>query len=34
MNLYDEVAQRGFTLAKNATAAMPGFGARHFVKTA
>ena len=34
MNLSDEVAQRGFTLVKYATAALPGFGARHFVKTA
>jgi ubiquinone/menaquinone biosynthesis C-methylase UbiE len=34
MNLTGEVAQRGFTQVKNATAALPGFGVRHFVKTA
>ena len=34
MNLTDEVAQRGFIQVKNATAALPGFGVRHFAKTA
>ncbi len=34
MNFSDEIARRGFTQVKNAKAALPGFGVRHFVRTA
>jgi ubiquinone/menaquinone biosynthesis C-methylase UbiE len=34
MNFTDEIAQRGFTQVKNAKAALPGFGVRHFVRNA
>jgi ubiquinone/menaquinone biosynthesis C-methylase UbiE len=34
MNFSDEIGQRGFTQVKNATAVLPGFGVRHFVRTA
>ena len=34
MNFTDEIAKRGFTQVKNAKPALPGFGVRHFVRTA
>ena len=34
MNFSDEIARRGFTQVKNAKAALPGFGVRHFIRTA
>ena len=34
LDFSGEIAQRGFTQVKNAKAALPGFGVRHFIKTA
>jgi ubiquinone/menaquinone biosynthesis C-methylase UbiE len=34
MNFTDEIAARGFSMVKNAVAALPGFGVRHAVKQA
>ncbi len=34
MNFTDEIAKGGFTQVKTAKAALPGFGVRHFVRTA
>jgi len=34
MNFTDEIAKRGFTQVKNAKPALPGFGVRHFIRTA
>lgn len=34
LNFTDEIAARGFSIVKNATAALPGFGIRHAIKQA
>ena len=34
LNFTDEIAARGFSMVKNAVAALPGFGVRHAIKQA